>query len=202
MRRVSVFVMQHISKSALIQTVLCVSSCMCASSVYYLCVCLRRLEKVHHVPVSTGTDGLWFREVWMAGTAGCLQGPGVWPRPCHCRFVVFSKHLHTWCQDPSQRLIKTVQWNPCEVPDQPTLRQQPATYLCAPQTHTHSATQQNIHNNRLCLSVLCKSMGPSCPSLLRCPYTETHPHNTQHHFSTKYNYLKPSKPWLQVRHLE
>lgn len=34
-----------------------------------------------HVPVTAGSKGLWCREVWMAGTAQCLQSSGVWPHP-------------------------------------------------------------------------------------------------------------------------
>lgn len=113
-------------------------TCVCA-----VCECVCKLEKVQRVPVRAGTGGLWCREVWMAGTAGCLQCPGVWPRTRCCRFMVLNKHLHAGCQDPSQRLIKTFHWNPCEVADPPTLRQQPAAYLYTPQRHT------------LCVSIQC-----------------------------------------------
>lgn len=103
----------------------------------------------------------------MAGTAGCLQGPGVWPRPRCLRFMVLNKHLHTGCQDPSQQLIKTFHWNPCEVADPPTLRQQPAAYLCTPQTHTlcvcqgkfflrHQVTVQTMTNTHYLLFKLLK----------------------------------------------
>lgn len=115
-------------------------ACVCAE-----CASVCKLEKVQHVPVRAGTGGLWCREVWLAGTAGCLQGPRVWPRTRCCRFMVLNKHLHTGCQDPSQRLIKTFHWNPCEVAGPPTLRQQPAAYLSTPQTHTLCVSTCSVH---------------------------------------------------------
>ena len=74
-----------------------------------------KLEKVQWHPVRNGTGGLWYREVLIAGMAGVLQGHRVWPQPHWCRLMVLCKHLHTGCQDLSQRLIETFHWNPCEV---------------------------------------------------------------------------------------
>lgn len=120
------------------------SVCVCV----FVCACVYKLEKVQCDPVRNGTGGLWYREMWIAGTAGFLQGHRVWPRPRWSRLMVLCKHLHTGCQYLSQRLIKTFHWNPCEVAKPPPLHKQPAAYFCTPQTQTVCVHTQGItHTN-------------------------------------------------------
>lgn len=121
---------------------MCLSLTLCVC--VFVCACVYKLEKVQCDPVRNGTGGLWYREMWIAGTAGFLQGHRVWPRPRWSRLMVLCKHLHTGCQDLSQRLIKTFHWNPCEVAKPPPLHKQPAAYFCTPQTQTVCVHTQGI----------------------------------------------------------
>ena len=107
-----------------------------------MCVCVCVCVSWRKCSLSL-SDWHWGSVVWgrVDGWDGRVSaGPrGVALSPCCCRFMVLNKHLHTGCQDPSQRLIKTFHWNPCEVADPPTLRQQPAAANSIP-LHTAKYT--------------------------------------------------------------